>query len=166
MEALTTHLSGLAVAVVLRVARYSSALSSFASALAVNSMQAKRLLGWPGLDMALPRVPLNVIPELAGIKCPCRDGFSEKFEIAENVCKPFELSGLLQLPGQLGGLTSRNRSAFKVVGYLAVSAPLQLGRWNITLLDGLAESSLPKAQKPATARNSPTLVVPRISAEH
>ena len=35
MEALTTHLSGLAVAVVLRVARYSSAFSSFASALAV-----------------------------------------------------------------------------------------------------------------------------------
>ena len=35
MEALTTHLSGLAVAVVLRVARYASAFSSFASALAV-----------------------------------------------------------------------------------------------------------------------------------
>ena len=35
MEALTTHLSGLAVAVVLRVARYSSAFSSLASALAV-----------------------------------------------------------------------------------------------------------------------------------
>ena len=35
MQALTTHLSGLAVAVVLRVARYSSAFSSFASALAV-----------------------------------------------------------------------------------------------------------------------------------